>query len=139
MARVLARLAHSWATWLTRTLCTFALALALVRPEAWAAPQMPTLAAQLPTISARSQRAALSGDLSAGVRIHRGGRSLDVWLVTPHSMHWALAATAPPLHKQIAALNWPLAGTGKFATPAARFERLSLPPRSAPRLLRTLA
>ena len=119
-------------------LLTLLVTLALVRPAAVTASPAPTLLAQPPSVSMRSEKATPTGDLSAGVRVHRGEHSMDVWLVTPHSMHWALAATAPPLSKQLAAMNWPRAGgAGK----SARFERL--PPRlqtmRSPRLWRAMA
>ena len=125
---------------LTRWLCAFilALALAVAAPaNAFAAPQAMSLE---PTFtSARSQTFAQTADLSTGVRVRRGGRSLDVWLVAPHSVHWAIAAVAPPLHKQLNALEWPLERSSRAAP---RFERL--PPglllrARAPRLWRKAA
>ena len=82
----------------------------------------------------------LSDDLSAAVRIHRGGRHLDVWLITPLSMHWDAikAATDVP---QIAAHQSSLSNSWRHDTLAsepARFERLPakrIRPRIRPRVL----
>lgn len=77
---------------------------------------------------------ALDGDLSAGVRVHRDGYSLDVWLVTPLSRHWNQAIVeAPPVTRQLAASGW--LSVRKRCTGAPRFERIAnKPPLSSNRL-----
>ena len=108
-------------SWVVQSVLTLAVVLSLSRPRAFAAPST-VLLAQPPSVGVLSQRATPSGDLSAAVRVHRGGRSIDVWLVTPHSAHWAtLAAVSSPLQQQLATKNWPPPGT------AARFEPLQRP------------
>ena len=67
------------------------------------------------------------GDMSAGVRVHRGRHSLDVWLIAPQSAHWdSFVASAPPVERQLAAREWPPSDGASSAL--ARFERLVLYP-----------
>ena len=137
LTRRATRLAQATASWLVRMLLVFTLAITLARRGAIAAPPQPTLLAQPPALHVQTERRVPANDLSAAVRVHRAGRTLDVWLVTPHSAHWeALAAAALPLHQQLAALRWPLA-LGKRPKVAPRFEPLprGMLPRT-PRLLR---
>ena len=119
---------RAFIAWAVRSVLMVALVLTLARRDA--AALSPTLMVRPPSVSVQS-RIARNDDLSAGVRVHRGGRTLDVWLVTPHSKHWdALAVGAPPLDQQLESLAWePFGGGGK----AARFERLVTP--ALPRLL----
>ena len=74
-----------------------------------------------------------TSDLSAGMRIHRAGRTLDVWMITPHSIHWDAVTLKPPLAQQLEAADWP---PPRLNDPP-RFERL--PPRLLPVLRATPA
>lgn len=141
--RRLERLVGDAVTWVLRTSIMFALALALARRDALAAEPNAALLMQPPTLEVRTYRDTPTSDLSAGVRVHRGdGRTLDVWLVTPHSVHWdAIAADAPPLDQQLVAVRWPPVLSSRTSQRApVRFERLqSTVPKTAPlRSLRAL-
>ena len=63
---------------------------------------------------------AVSGDLSAAVRIHRGDKSMVVLAVTPLSQYWERIGMddVPPLGLQLDAVGWNSDGT------AVRFEPL---------------
>lgn len=115
------RLLDTAITWLVRSFITLVMALTLVRGNALAAVPSPTLLVQPPCVSVQSERPMAIDDLSVAVRMHRGGRFLDVWLVSPLSVHWhAMAASALPLALQLDALNWPPPGSQQ----GTRFERL---------------
>ena len=75
---------------------------------------------QPPSIAARFSRA-VSGDLSAAVRVHRGERSLVVLCLTPLSHHWDMLGmdNIPPIARQLQDTGWSSDG------PPARFERLA--------------
>jgi len=109
--------------WLARSVCALVLALTLSCRGAVAAPTAPLLM-QPPAVTIQTDRAVPSDDMSAAVRVHRDGRSLDVWLITPHSIHWAARARAPPLLEQLEARRWPLPRSGANSF-QVRFERLA--------------
>ena len=120
---VASRLLDAAATWLVRSFITLAMALTLVRGNALAAVPSPTLLVQPPCVSVQSERPMAIDDLSVAVRMHRGGRSLDVWMITPLSVHWhTMTASALPLARQLDALNWPPPGSQQGEV--SRFERL---------------
>lgn len=79
-----------------------------------------------PPIAVHMDRA-VSGDLSAAVRVHRGERSLVVLGVTPLSHYWETLAMdgSPPLAVQLESAGWTSDG------PPAQFERL-MPMRPLP-------
>ncbi len=106
MASTIARLA---------TLVVLVLSLGRATPNPYHIPR-----AQPPSIATRLSRA-VSGDLSAAVRVHRGDRSLIVWSLTPLSYYWhALDMDdVPPLARQIQDARWHADGR------PARFERLA--------------
>ena len=109
---VASRLLDAAATWLVRSFITLAMALTLVRGNALAAVPSPTLLVQPPCVSVQSERPMAIDDLSVAVRMHRGGRSVDVWMITPLSVHWhTMTASALPLARQLDALNWPPPGS----------------------------
>ena len=113
--------------WALRTTLVLALSLLLCRQNALAAQPSASLLLQPPAASVQSERAAPTSDLSAAVRMHRDdGLTLDVWLVTPHSVHWdAVAAEdAPPLHEQLKTVSWQPALGGSTGRGRVRFERL---------------
>jgi hypothetical protein len=116
------RLADRVLAWLVHA--TLALAFAVTVARRGALGDAPSLAllAQPPSESLRTERVAAATDLSAGVRVHRGDHTLDVWMVTPHSVHWTAAAVAPPLADQLFAAQWPPHATEKAVV---RFERLT--------------
>jgi hypothetical protein len=121
----------------TRAMITFALALLLVQRGALAAPGvMPqhTAAGCIPpAVGVRSSRT-MSDDLSAGVRVHHGDRSIDMWLITPLSAHWSeRVAQAPSALEQMKARQWKSTPRGG---PRARFERIHLGLPAASRLAR---
>ena len=62
----------------------------------------------------------MENDMSACVRVHRGDRAIDVWLVTPLSAHWDEDAVAQPVAAQLERASWALAAA---APGVARFQR----------------
>ena len=73
----------------------------------------------------------VTGDISAGIRVERGGESYDVWLVTPQSARWDPVRVAVPLQTQLARVRPHGLGQGPCTL------RMLQPTRAAPRLLRT--
>ena len=132
LAAAPARAAHLLAAAFAKALFTMALlaCVALSRPAVASAYSAPAQLCHAPSLNVAS-RQAVSGDLSAGVRVHRdGGASFDVWLVTPASARWDPVRAAQPLAKQLARVQRPRGD----APPSGR-RLVRLPP---PRALRPL-
>ena len=120
MATRTANVARAAVAWFVRSALILMMALTLSRRGALAAVPSPLTLAQPPCVSMQSRRAMPSDDLSAAVRVHRGGRALEVWMVTPHSVHWdRVVAAAPSALDQLEEVKWPPAGPT-----TARFELL---------------
>jgi len=64
----------------------------------------PLQLAPAPPISIQAS-SVVSGDISAGVRVERRGRSFDVWLLTPQSVYWDADAVWRPTTQQLAAMR----------------------------------
>jgi hypothetical protein len=119
---------------ITRFALMLSLAFTLTQRAAVAAipPPSPHLVLDLPPHAVCQPFArTLSGDLSAGVRMHRGDKTLDVWLLTPLSQYWNEdVANAAPLSEQLHASGW-LDAREKSANTKVRFERIMPPPPGA--------
>ena len=115
---------HGATRWLLRRLVTLLSAVTLLFTSA----AVPTVVRSLgvrvpvPALVGIHASAAVSDDLSAAVRVHRGERSIDVWLVTPLSQHWDPTIAVPGVADQLDALGWPPVGSPVAESP--RVQRL---------------
>ena len=91
---------------LQRAMLLSALVLAISRHRAVPPASLTRCSTFQPPMVAIATHYVVTGDLSTAVRVHRNGRFIDVWLITPHSKHWQPNAMAPPLFEQLDAVGW---------------------------------
>ena len=111
---------------LHRTIVLLVISLSLRQHAALGASRMLSEMRLTPAAVTVQAKRLVCNDQSAVVRLHRSGRSIDCWLVTPHSRYWnALgAATAPCPLEQATQLQWPPTDRGACQT-STRLERVS--------------